>query len=173
MSDLQVLPKPTMTILYPSKIVRAREQTSILIRPKLKHTPRIQQQKRLIPQPPPHRAPVLPINKQPRPRENLPIPVKKPSPITRLRRRREIPLPKCLDAVLGDLARLVGVLEQVGHFLGEVGEVALDLDVVLQRAGGDEEVVVVLDVLQFVNHGDGGAGLAVFEGGGVGAAWAC
>jgi hypothetical protein len=47
------------------------------------------------------------------------------------------------------------------HFAREVREVALDLDVVLRWAVGAEEVVVVLDVLQFVCDDDGAACLAV------------
>ena len=42
----------------------------------------------------------------------------------------------------------------------------MDLDEVLVWAGGLEEVVVVLDVLEFVRDYDGVAGLSVFEGGG-------
>jgi len=50
-------------------------------------------------------------------------------------------------------------------------KVALDFDVVLVWAAGEEEVVVVLDPLEFVGDDDGAAELAVFEGAGVAASW--
>lgn len=56
------------------------------------------------------------------------------------------------------------------HFVGQVREVALDFDIVLRRAVGAEEVVVVLDVLEFVCDDNRAAGLTILERGRVGAA---
>lgn len=68
------------------------------------------------------------------------------------------------------MLRLGRVGAQVSHLVGQVGEVALHFDVVLRIAVGAEEVVVMLDILQFVGDDNGVACLAVFQRGGVGAA---
>lgn len=49
------------------------------------------------------------------------------------------------------------------HPAREIGEVALDFDVVLLWSRRDQEVVVVLDELEFMREHDGATGLSVFE----------
>lgn len=55
-----------------------------------------------------------------------------------------------------------GVVNEGLDLVGEIAEVSLNFDVILFRPGGDEEVVVVLDVLEFVGDYNGFAGLPVF-----------
>lgn len=69
-----------------------------------------------------------------------------------------------LDTVVGDAAGGIGIVDEWLDLVGEIAEVALDFNVVLVGPGRDEEVVVVLDVLEFVRDDDGVAGLAIFEG---------
>lgn len=129
-----------------------------------------QQNESLIPQTPlPPPTPIL--NPQLRRFRHLRIPLPQTPPVTRLRSGSEISLTESLDRIVGNPLRLGGIGEQVSHLVGQVGEVALDFDVVLRLAVGAEEVVVVLDVLQFVGDDDGVAGLAVFQRSGVGSAW--
>ena len=136
---------------------------------KIHHLATIQQQERLIPQPPFHSRLAHSLQRIRRIR-HLRIPIPQCSPVARLSSRRQISLAERAHVVVGDVLCGLKVLEQVVHLVREVGEVALDLDVVLLRAGRDQEVVVVLDVLQFVGDDDGATGLSVFQRCGIGAA---
>jgi len=86
------------------------------------------------------------------------------APIARLGRSRQVAFAEDSDVVIRDALRLLGVRKEIVHGVGQIGEVALDLDKVLLLAGREEEVVVVLDPLEFVRDDDGAAELAVFEG---------
>lgn len=55
------------------------------------------------------------------------------------------------------------MVEQVLDCRGEVREIALNFDIVLVAAVGAEEVVVVLNPLEFVGYDDRTAKLAVFQ----------
>lgn len=136
---------------------------------KLIHLPTRQQYERLEPQPP--LCPPRLIPPQLRRLRHARIRRPQAPPVARLRSRSEVALAERSDRIVRDALRLGRVREQARHRVREVGEVALDFDVVLRGAVGAEQVVVVLDVLQFVGDDDGAAGLAVFEGGGVGTAW--
>lgn len=76
----------------------------------------------------------------------------------------EIALAEHLDVVVGDAFSFFWVIEQVLHGRGEIGKVAFYFDEVLIGAVAAEEVVVMLDPLQFVGHDYRAAELTVLEG---------
>lgn len=99
------------------------------------------------------------------------VAVEQGAPIARLRSRGQVPLPEGLNAVGGNAMRGVSVCDERLDLFSEIAKVALNFDVVLVRATGDEKVVVMLDVLKFMGDNDRLASLAVFEGCRVGPAW--
>lgn len=135
---------------------------------KVHHLRTIQQQERLISQPAlTHRLPHL-LRRVRRIRHRC-ISVPQSAPVARLSGRGEIALAKRADVVVGNALSGLGVLQEMLHLPREVRKVAFDLDVVLLRTRRDEQVVVVLNILQFVGDNNGVAGLTVFQGCRIGA----
>ena len=79
----------------------------------------------------------------------------------------KVPFAEDLNAVVCDAFCFLGVVEEVLHCGAEVAEVAFYFDEVLVRTIATEQVVVVLDPLQFVRDDHRAAELAVFERAGV------
>lgn len=74
------------------------------------------------------------------------------APVARGGGRGDVPVAEGAQGVVDDALRLVRVVEVVGDLLLEVGEVALDLDVVLLRARGDEQILERLDPGELVGE---------------------
>lgn len=68
-----------------------------------------------------------------------------------------------VEIVCGNLFSAFRISEQGLNLGWQVGKIALDLDEVLVRAFSLEEVVMMLDELEFVGDYDGFAGLTVFQ----------
>ena len=72
------------------------------------------------------------------------------TPVACFRSACQVSLAKSLHTVISDALRLLRVCEEIVHSGGEIGEVALDFDVILLGTGCEEQVVVVLDPLQLM-----------------------
>lgn len=90
-------------------------------------------------------------------------PCEQRSPITGFCSWRQVALAESLDAIVCNALGLFGVREQIFHGCLEVGKVSFDFDIVLCRTICDEEVVMMLDPLQFVADNYRAAELPVFE----------
>lgn len=75
----------------------------------------------------------------------------------------EVSLAEGLRAVFRDAAGGFGILDEGLDLLGEVAEIAFYLDVVLVWTTGDQKVMVMLDVLEFVGDNYRIARLSVLE----------
>lgn len=85
---------------------------------------------------------------------DLAVAVEERAPVASLGGFGEVSLSEGPDVVLGDSFRRVGVGDKRLDLVGEVGEIAFNFDVVLGRAAGGKEVVMVLDVLETVGDDD-------------------
>ena len=60
--------------------------------------------------------------------------------------------------------RGISICDERLDLLSEIAKVALDFNVILVGPTGHKEIVMMLDVLEFMGDNDGFASLAIFEG---------
>ena len=78
---------------------------------------------------------------------------------------------KSPDAVVGDSLCFFWMGDKVLDLFLEIGEISFDFNEILIVAVGSEEIVVVLDPLQFVDEDDAMTDLPVFQGAGIASTW--
>ena len=92
------------------------------------------------------------------------IAIEQGTPIACLRSCGQIPLTEGLDAIRGNSMRGISICDERLDLLSEIAKVTLDFNVILVGPTGHKEVVMMLDVLEFMGDNDGFASLAIFEG---------
>ena len=85
---------------------------------------------------------------------DIAVPVKQGPPVACLGCWCQVSLAEGLDAIVRDSRRGLSVVHEELDLLGEVTEVSLHFNVVLAGPAGHEEIVVVLNVLQFMGNDD-------------------
>lgn len=95
------------------------------------------------------------------------VAIEQGTPIACLRSCGQIPLTEGFDTVRGNSMCGIRICDERLDLLSEIAKVTLDFNVILVGPTGQKEVVMMLDVLEFMGDNDGFASLAIFQGCGV------